>query len=104
MPTPDFQLFLLPLLECLRDGEVRSFTFIQAAVQRYVEISDQPLRFGSELRAGIAQAQEHLLKAGLISLPTPDQVVITALGKVVLNKRPNSLDLNFLRRLPGYLK
>lgn len=104
MPTPDFQLLLLPLLECLQDGEVHSFTFIEGAVERYVELSDQPLRFGGEVGASITQAQEHLLKAGLINLPASDQVMITALGKRVLSKRPNSLDLNFLCRLPVYLK
>lgn len=46
----------------------------------------------------VTTALEHLTKAGLIERTADGQVGITAFGKMILNKRLNSLDIDFLKR------
>jgi restriction endonuclease Mrr len=108
MPPADFQTLMLPFLEHLKAGEERSMNDIHAALTRFVELTDDALKsFAPEQDApafqqAIAQARQHLTKAALIENTRADGVKITALGKLVLSKRLNSIDVEYLRRLPGY--
>lgn len=108
MNQDHYQLFLLPLLESLRDGEVHSSEYVQEELSKYVDYSDDTLK---EFKGGsgnpvfldsVTTAKEHLIRAGLIEHLTDGQCRITSLGKMVLSKRLNSLDEEFLRRMVGY--
>jgi restriction endonuclease Mrr len=109
MPASDFQILLLPFLENLKEGEERSMQDIKADLIKFVDLTDEALKpFDLEqeeqsFQNAIASAMEHLTKAGLIVHGKNDQIRITSFGKMVLSKKLNSLDINFLRRLPGYL-
>lgn len=108
--STDFQAFLLPLLECLRDGEAHSASYVQEELSRYVDYSDE--KFSAFKGEGnnpvfvqaVTTATEHLVRAGLIQRLTDGQCTITSLGKMVLKKRLNAIDLAFLKRMPGYGK
>jgi restriction endonuclease Mrr len=108
MPNPDFQAFLLPLLESTRDGEEHSLEYIHDALTRYFELSDEAMKplipggNAQEFQLAVLQAKEHLIKADLIENVQGNFIRITSLGKMVLNRRLNSLDIEYLRRLPGY--
>ena len=109
MPGSNFQVLLLPLLENLKEKE-SSLKEIKVVLLRFVELSDEtlkpfdPEKDEHEFQEAILLAREHLIKADLIETTGEDRVRITALGKLVLNKRLNSIDIDFLRRLPGYIK
>ena len=103
MSKPDFQTLMLPLLESLKDGEMHSMEYIRLELIRYIDYSDVPLKpfdlaNKEEFESGMMLALEHLTKAGLTERPGSDQVKITSLGKLVLTKRLNTIDMNYLRR------
>jgi restriction endonuclease Mrr len=107
MPASSFQLLMLPLLESLQEGE-RSMKDIKAALIRFIELTDEALKpftpeeDDPEFQHAIVQASAHLTKAGLIEIASDEKVRITSLGKMILSKRLNSIDVDYLRRLPGY--
>ena len=108
MNNPDFQFFLLPLLEALRDGEMHSSAYLEDELSMYVDYSDDRYNFfigGNSNPAfmnALSLANHHLMRAGLVESPLDHQCRITALGKMVLSKRLNSLDTAYLERMPGY--
>ena len=108
MPSPDFQMLMLPFLENLKQGEERSMSNVSAGLIRFVELTDDALKpFVPEqdepaFQHAITLARQHLAKAGLIENTNVDFVKITSLGKLVLTKRLNIIDVEYLRRLPGY--
>jgi restriction system protein len=109
MTGSNFQTLLLPLLESLKDGEPHSVVDIKAELIRFIELTDRGVKwFDPEKEAhvfdeAISLAMEHLTRAGLIVNSEKDGMRISSLGKLVLNKRLNSIDIDFLRRLPGYI-
>jgi len=108
MPRSDFQTLMLPFLENLKQGEERSMNDVSTKLIRFVELTDDALKpFVPEqdepaFQHAITLARQHLAKAGLIENTRKDYVKITSLGKLVLTKRLNSIDVEYLRRLPGY--
>jgi restriction endonuclease Mrr len=106
MSKDNFQLLLLPLLESLGDGKVYSSIHIQDELSKYVDYSDEKLRMYKGINNkpafldAVMTTKEHLMRAGLIEILNNDQWRITSLGKIVLTKRLNSLNLEFLKRLP----
>jgi restriction endonuclease Mrr len=107
---PDFQTLLLPLLESLKEVKWYSAQDIQHEVKRYIDFSDGALKTsslatnGRDFESAWMQALETLGKAGLIEKNTENHVRVTSLGKLVISKRLNAIDINFLRRLPGFIE
>lgn len=110
MPAFNFQMLMLPLLENLKEGEAHSMNDIKVALTRFIELTDEkskpfvPEKNEPEFQEAILLARENLKKAGLIETTGEGHVRITSLGKMILNKRLNSIDIDFLRRLRGYMK
>jgi len=110
MPASNFQMLMLPLLENLKEGVERSMKDIKTELIRFVELSDEglkpfnPEKDEHEFQDAIVQAREHLTKAGLIENTSEDKMKITSMGKLILNRRLNSIDIEYLRRLPGYIE
>ena len=83
---------------------------IKAELIRFIELSDvalkpfNPEKNEQEFQNAIVHARVHLIKAGLIENIGEDNVRITSMGKMILNKRLNSIDVEYLRRLPGYIE
>jgi restriction system protein len=108
MPGSDFQILLLPFLETLKEGEERSIEDIKSELIKFVELSDEALKpfdFKKDeqsFQKAIVLAKDHLTKADLIENTKEGYIRITSFGKLVLNKRLNSIDVEYLRRLPGY--
>ncbi len=108
MLVPDFQTIMLPLLESLKDDEIQIMNKIEDRLAAYFEITQDALHeqfpntTQTTLQINIREAVTHLQKAGLLE-QTPDGLKITNLGKQIVNRRLNSIDTQFLRRLPGYL-
>jgi restriction endonuclease Mrr len=106
---PDFQTFMLPILESLKRREWYSVDYIQEQLKRHIDFSDYTLKKSSlatnrqEFESAWMQALENLEKAGLVEKNTGNNFKVTSLGELVISKRLNAIDINFLRRLPGYL-
>lgn len=102
MPIPDFQSFMLPVLEFARGGEVVS---VGPAVQH---VSDQfnlspderaallPSGKQTIVRNRVAWAKSFLIKAGLMESVGWGQFRITDRGRDVLAQNPPKVDNNFL--------
>ena len=105
MPIPNFDMIMLPLLDNVKMKEL-STTFLLNALAGYFELEEEELR---EVQAGhpiffmnVQQALIHLSMAGLKESITQDNFKITPLGKRVLAMKLNKIDIQFLKRLPGY--
>jgi restriction endonuclease Mrr len=109
MVDSNFQMLMLPLLESLKDGEPHALEDIKAEMIRFIELSDNSVKgfdFEKEdhgLHESITLAIAHLTRAGLMVNTGKEGMRISSLGKLVLKKRLNSIDIDFLRRLPGYI-
>ena len=99
---------MLPLLESVKDGEAHDMDDIENELTRFIELTGKEMKvFDLEkeehlFQEAITLAIEHLTRAGLIENAGRDCIKISSLGKLVLNKRLNVIDIDFLRRLPGY--
>lgn len=108
MADSKFEILMLPLLESLKDGEPNNMEEINAELIRFIEFSDRRTEwFDLEkekalFNEAVNLAINHLSKAGLIENAGQDGLRISSFGKIVLNKRLNAIDINFLRKLTGY--
>ena len=106
--VPEFQTIMLPLLENLKGGEEFDFEQSCNVLAEYLRVEDEDLKIllpGSAqtlFHSNLRQAKSHLIMSGLIENTTRGLFKITSLGKQVLNKRPNFIDTNYLKRFPGY--
>lgn len=107
MTDTGFQILMLPLLECLKDEKMHSMEYVSEQLIRFIEYSDELKPFGLDktkypFESAMLLALKHLTKAGLVERVSENEVRITSLGKLILSKRLNALDIKYLRRLPGY--
>ncbi|MGB4973428.1 MAG: winged helix-turn-helix domain-containing protein [Cyclobacteriaceae bacterium] len=106
MPVPDFSSMMLPLLESLKDGKAHDIKSVNETLAWHFDLTDEELSESSSeggqtmVSERISQAMGHLQNAGLLETASKDFVRITSLGKMVLSKRPNSIDLQYLKRFP----
>ncbi|MEQ8364977.1 MAG: winged helix-turn-helix domain-containing protein [Cyclobacteriaceae bacterium] len=103
MPIPDFSSMMLPLFECLKEDKPHDLKSLNESLAWHFELTDEELSTlqGEQtiISERINEAMGHLQKAGL--LETQESFIkITSLGKLVLNKRLNSIDVEYLRRFP----
>ncbi len=107
---PNFQTIMLPFLESLKEDEELTIKQIHDVLAAYFELTDAELNQrlpGSdqtEFYQAIHVAKSHLLMADLLSTKSHDVYKITSLGKQVLHKRLNMIDIQYLRRFPGYIE
>lgn len=96
MAIPDFSSLMLPLLESLKDGKAHNTESILEALAWHFECEEKEL---NQLGKRMLVAKDHLMKVGLME-GTVEGFRITSLGKLVLNRRLNSIDVEYLRRFP----
>lgn len=106
---PDFQSLMLPLLKAVADGKEFKNSDITKQLANEFKLTDeerkQLLASGRQpvFNNRVGWAMTYLKKAGLISSPLRATVVITDLGKQVLAKKPNKIDINYLRTFSSFL-
>lgn len=107
MAIPDFQTMMLPLLRLVaKKGPLRLSEAIEALSAEFRLTEDERatlLPSGKQKvfynRAGWAKT--YLKKAGLIDVPAPGVMVITATGESVLATSPERITIQFLDQFPG---
>ena len=107
--VPDFQSMMLPFLQILGDGKERFRKDMVKAVADALNLTDEQrnLRHAKSgvnmLSNNISWAEVNLLKAHLISRPLRACYQITEAGQALLRKKPNSINLRFLKdNCPDY--
>jgi restriction system protein len=108
MPVPDYQTFMLPLMEIAEDGQVHR---IHDAIEFLAELyglSDEDRRellpSGKQtvLYNRVGWARTYLVKAGLLRNPGRAQFQITPRGLEIMRSNPTSINTAFLRQFPEF--
>ena len=108
MTVPDYQNFLLPLLQLLKDGQEHSIRDIYEILADQSQLTEEDRQ--QQLPSGqqktymnrIGWAKTHLKKASLLDSPKRGKCVITDRGLELLKQNPESLSANSLKVFPEY--
>ena len=108
MTVPDYQIFLLPLLQLLKDGQEHSIRDIYEILADQSQLTEEDRQ--QQLPSGqqktymnrIGWAKTHLKKASLLDSPKRGKCVITDRGLELLKQKPESLTANSLKVFPEY--
>jgi restriction system protein len=105
---PDYQEFMLPLLEALADGTERRVRDLTGCLADRFSLTDaerqELLPSGQQTYVAnrVAWAKTYLKKAGLLDSPSRGVVRITDQGRKVLAERPAKIDSDFLKRFQSF--
>lgn len=108
MAIPDFQSFLLPLLELLADGRERAHgELVEALALRFGLTDDERkelLPSGKQERFlnRVSWARSYLKRALLVENTGRGWVKITPRGVEALQSRPERIDIKYLMRFPEF--
>ena len=107
---PDYQTLMLPLLNSISDGQEYKLNSIVEKLAIEFNLtpeersellpSGQTFLFGSR----VGWARTYLKKAGLIDSPKRGTVILTDRGRSILNERPKTIDVNFLKKFPEFVE
>lgn len=104
MAIPDFQQCMRPLLDAISDGQIKHFNEAYEAVCKHFNVTDEEKRAllpsGKQtiIRNRCSWAKTYMSKAGLLSTPARSHIQITEAGRQALVTRPDSIDVNFLKK------
>ena len=109
MSIPDFQSIMLPLLKLAGDGEVHNFHDVVDKLANEFGLSEEEV--SSLIPSGqprfenrVGWAKTYLKKSGLITYPKRGHLKITQRGMETLEENPKTIDMDFLKRFPEYVK
>lgn len=109
MAIPDFQAVMLPVLLAIEDGNDHRMRDVTRWVVDHFGLTDEergqllPSGQQSIISNRVAWSKTHLKMAGLLENPIRGSIRLSPLGKTVLAKKPNRIDMKFLRQFPAYL-
>ena len=106
---PDYQFFMLPILEYLSDGhdhtmrDVRDHLAARYAIS--TELREVFLPSGTQrvFDSRVGWAKTYIAQAGLVESPKRGVVHITDRGRELLSQRPQHIDLSVLEQFPEFL-
>lgn len=110
MSIPDYQSFMLPLLEAVSDGKSHVLRDLTRQLSNRFGLSEDerqellPSGQQTVVANRVAWAKTYLKKAGLLANPTRGYVTITKEGTDALAQHPVKIDNEFLRRYPSYME
>ncbi len=108
VPIPDFQSFLLPLLEFAADGKEHSLHDAREFLADKFELTEEDraelLPSGRQRRFDnrVAWAKAYLDRAGLLRSPRRGHFEITDRGRHVLRGKPTRIDIPFLEQFEEF--
>lgn len=108
MPIPNYQQFMLPLLQLLQDGKEHSLQEAYQVLPERMNLSEEEKR--EYLPSGtqpivynrIGWARTYLKKAKLITTTRRGHFIISERGKEVLQSNPDKIDYDFLMQFPEF--
>jgi len=105
---PDFQSIMVPLLQAHLDGQEHRNRELVAALAEQFGLSEEEQRAmlpsgrGKLFANRVGWAKTHVMQAGLLASPARAISVITPLGREVLERHPERIDLSVLKHFPAY--
>ena len=108
MAVPKYDELMKPLLETVKDEQMYKIKDIYTVLAQQLTLSpadlSEMLPSGRQtvFRNRIGWAKTYLKKAGLIDSPARASIVITDVGKAVLQENPNKIDSKYLERFPSF--
>lgn len=108
MPIPDYQTLMLPLLRLVSNTKVWTIRELTQALSDEFRLTEeerqQLLPSGQQtlMHNRVSWAKTYLKNAGLIAQPSRGKVVISDLGRSVLDEKPQRIDYNFLMRFDSF--
>jgi restriction system protein len=108
MSVPDFQSFLLPLLQIAGDGQEHSLAEARDILASDFKLSqadqDELLPSGRQSRFSnkVAWAKAYLQQAALLTTPRRAHFRISDLGRDLLKAPPARIDIKFLEQYPEF--
>jgi restriction system protein len=108
MPVPDYQAFMLPLLQAVADGAEHNVRDVRdrLAAEFKLTTSDRtemlPSGKQSVFDNRVGWAKTYIEKAGLIETVRRAVYRITKTGQGVLAERPGSIDKEYLKRFKAF--
>src|SRR5688572_17855399 len=110
MPIPKYDELMLPLLECVRDGEQHRMRDLTRELGERFQLSEDekhellPSGQQSIIANRVGWAKTFLLKSGLLANPARGVVRITDEGIRVLGERLGKLDEAYLSRYASFVE
>jgi restriction system protein len=108
MAIPDFQSVMLPLVKILGDGQERTMRDVTDLLADSFGLTDQEraelLPSGQQtiFSNRVAWAKSHLKAAALLENPVRGRVLISELGRKILEVKPPAINVKFLKQYPAY--
>ena len=110
MTVPKYYELMKPLLEEIGDGKTYTISDVCNKLAHRLDLSNDDL--AETLPSGrqsvfinrVGWARTYLKKAGLVASPARATVVITDVGKSVLEENPENLDSRYLERFPSFVE
>ena len=108
MPIPDYQTVMLPLLKIAADGKEHHIRDAIQSLAAHFGLSESeqkellPSGASSIFGSRVGWARTYLKKAGLIDNVRRGCFQIADRGRVVLNQKPEKIDVAFLRQYPEF--
>ena len=107
MSIPEFQSFMLPVLQIAAEGEVRISDVVERLADEFaLSAEDRSHLLPSGKQTTFANrvhwAKSYLGKAGLIELTKRAHFCITEQGRKVLAESPKRLDVKYLNSFPSF--
>jgi len=107
MACPDFQTFLLPVLQELDDDNEHHWRDVAEYVAKKLRLSDEDMK--ETIPSGRTRYEDRVLwsktylkQAALIEIPKRGYMKITARGKNVLKENPTRIDIRFLMQFTEF--
>jgi len=110
MSVPEFQKFMLPLVEIAKDGDEHSLSEAIETLATQYGLNDEDrkelLPSGRQARLDnrVGWALTHLRKAGLLERTGRGRFHITDRGRQVLSNRPREINMHFLLQFPEFVE
>jgi restriction system protein len=108
MAIPDFQTFMLPVLQLAADGQIHTLAEARETLANRFELTPEDrvekLPSGRQRRFDnrVAWAKVYLERAGLLSSPRRAHFEITERGRAVLVNPPERIEIPFLDQFPEF--
>ena len=108
MPLPQYQVFMLPMLRLLADGQTRRMPELRDLLAQQYSLSDSERE--ALLPSGrqrvfynrVAWARTDLVQAGALKSPARGAVQITDRGREILEDNPPRVDRKYLGKYPEF--
>jgi restriction system protein len=106
--VPEFQAFLLPLLQFAADGNIHTLREARPHMANHLQLTEQDLQellpsgTQTKFHNRLAWSKVYLQRAGMLEGPKRGHFIITRRGHETLAKGLRRLDLNYLKQFPEF--